>query len=201
MTLRQIRAPDDAQTAAARAAGASEADLSLIDRLKSRAQDFEIARADLQRIGAAVARQNDYDLSMEYARLVSRADSIRSKIGAATTAIDKAVQWSRAALGDLSGQDLGALGVVWLLPGAIILGAIAVIGYWLTDYRKFSARFSEQTRIATELVAGGMDPAAANIEAGRAVAATAPAMFALGGTMTLGLIALVGLVMFANMKR
>lgn len=191
----------DEQAAAARAAGATDADLNLIERLKSRAYDFRIARADLQRLGAAVAKTNDYDAMMEYSRLVNRADSIQTKIGAATTAIDNAVQWARSALGDLTEQQLGALGLVWLLPSAIILGAIAVIGYWLTDYRKFSARFDEQTRIATDLVAGGMDPAAANIEAGRAVAATAPGLFDFGNVATFGAIALVGVLLFLNTRR
>ena len=200
MTLRALSQIDE-QEAAARAAGASDADLDLIAQLKARARDFELARQQLQRLGAAVAKTNDYDLQMQYSRLVDRSESIRSKITAATTAIDNAVRWARGALGDLTGRDLGALGVVWFLPGAIILAAIAVIGFWLTDYQKFAARFDEQTRIAAELVAGGMDPAAANVEAGRAVAATQPGMFALGGGMTLGLIAIVGLVLFANARR
>jgi len=199
--LSALAVVSDEQARAAEAAGATAGDLDLIARLKLRAQDFELARRELQRMGPAIARTNDTALLMEYGRLVERSDRIKSQISAATGAIDKAISWARAALGELSHAELGALGVVWLLPGAVILTALAVIGYWLADYRKFSMRFNEQARIAGELVAGGMDPAAANLEAGRAVAATAPGMFGLGNIATL--VAIVGLALFAfsNVRR
>lgn len=199
--LNSLAVVSDEQAAAARAAGATDADLDLIARLKARAHDFELARQELQRMGAAIARTNDTALLMEYGRLVERSDRIKSQISAATSAIDKAVSWARAALGELSAPELGALGVVWLLPGAVILAALAVIGYWLTDYRKFALRFNEQTRIASELVAGGMAPGAANIEAGRAVAATAPGMFGLGNFATLAAIIGLAVFAFASMRR
>lgn len=192
---------DDAQTRAAKAAGASEADLSLIQRFKSRARDFQLARDELQRMGAAVAKTNDYDLLMEYSRLVDRGNTIAATIEKATRAIDDAIAFARGALGDLTHERLGSLGVVWLLPSAVLLGAIAVVGYWLADYMKFAKRFNEQARIAAELERQGMDPAQAQVEAGRAVGATAPTFFGqLGNAATLVAIAVVGFVLFRNWR-
>ena len=95
--LNSLAVVSDEQARAAEAAGATAADVDLIARLKSRAADFELARQELQRMGAAVARTNDTALLMEYGRLVERSDRIRSQISAATNAIDKAISWARAA--------------------------------------------------------------------------------------------------------
>ena len=166
------------QIEAAVSAGATASDISLIQNLKDRAAEFETARLELVRLGPAVARTNDYELLMEYGRLTARADSIKAKITAATKAIDNAISWGRATFGSEGMSSLSSLGLVWFLPAAVITAAVAVIGYWLSDYFKFARRFTEQNRIAVDLVAQGMAPAEAQRQAAEAVAATSPGMFA-----------------------
>lgn len=165
------------QEDAARDAGASERDLSIIGNLKTRAAEFEAARQELVRMGPAIARTNDYDLMVQYGELVNRADSIKSKINTAMSVIDRSIQMARAAFGSAGMSALSDLGVVWFLPVAVVTAATAVIGYWLTDYLKFSERFKQQARIASELEARGLDPVEAQRQAAEAVAATAPGWF------------------------
>lgn len=197
--ISQVTTADDAQIIAARESGASDSDLSIIANLKERAREFEAARLELTRMGPAVARTNDYDLMVEYGELVNRADSIKSKIATAMQAIDSSIRWARGTFGVSGMATLSSLGLVWFLPAAVIAAAIAVIGYWINDYMKFSQRFDQQARIASELQAQGMDPSEANRQAAAAVAATAPAGFftGLGGNIAIwAALLLVGALAF-----
>ena len=150
---------------AARAAGASSSDLALISKLKAYAAQFTAYRQDLQRRGPAIARTNDYDLMVEYGRLVDRADYIQEKVTAALAAIDSAFRTARSALGLDGLRALSALGVVWLIPVAVIAAAVALIGYWITDYLKFVKRDDARQQIVAQLTAAGMSPIEANRQA------------------------------------
>ena len=192
---------DATKVEAARQAGASEQDLSMIGELVARAQDFEAARQELMRMGAAVARTGDNALMQEYGDLVARADSIRSKIDAATQALDSAIAWARGTFGVSGMQTLAELGA-WFLPIAAITAATAVLGYWISDYVKFSRRFNEQQRIARELQAAGADPVTAQRQAAESVAATSPGVFAGFGGLTapvlLAALLIVGVLIYRN---
>lgn len=193
----------DPTLAAAAEAGASHSDLDLIATLKSRVADFNAARDELQRMGAAVAHAGNVELEREYGRLVGRAEQIQSQIDAALGAVDSALKWARAAIGLEGLRSLSAMGVAWFLPAAVLVGAIAVIGYFLTDYIKFAKRFNEQTRITQELVAAGIDPATAQRQAAETVAAAAPG-FSFGGfsqPLMLGLLATLGVLLWTRYRQ
>ena len=163
--------------ASAKQLGASKADLTLLEQFRNRVETFQRSRAELQTIGAQIARTNDMAAWKEYGDLVARADAIEAKVTAALRAIDSAIAAGRAALGLDGMRALAGLGIVWFIPVAVIAAALAVLGYWLADYAKFRARYSEQQRIAGELVAQGVEPIEAQRQASAAVAAAAPSTF------------------------
>lgn len=152
----------------ARQAGASESDLEVIRQFKERAQDFALSEANLHKLGVAVARMGDAELEKEYGDLVARADWIRSKIQAVTQAIDNAIRTAKSILGLQGLNAVGQLGA-WFIPIAVIVGAVAIIGYWLADYAKFVRKLQEREQIAADLVAQGVDPQAAELQASRAI--------------------------------
>lgn len=178
----------DPHIVAARQYGASSSDISLLATFKQRVAEFQAARGELQRIGAAIARTNDMEAWREYGELVARSDAIEGKVTAALNAIDASLRAVRAAVGLDGLRALSALGIVWLIPVAVIAAALALLGYWLSDFMKFRERFGEQQRVAQELVAQGVDPIEAQRQASEIVAAAAPPPFGA---------AVVGLLKFA----
>lgn len=164
----------DATLEAAAQVGATPSDLDLIAQLQERVGVFQMSRAELQRLGAAVAATTDNDLWQQYGDLVARADSLESTIQGALDAVDSAIRYAKNALGLGAVRRLGGLGIVWLIPVAIIAAAIAALGYWLTDFAKVRARILQQQSIAQQLQAAGVDAAEANRQASAAVAASQP---------------------------
>ena len=193
----------DPHIMAAREYGASSSDVSMLANFKSRVAEFQAARGELQKIGAAIARTNDMEAWRQYGELVARADSIESKVTAALRAIDSTLSAARAAIGLDGVRALAGLGFVWVLPIAIIAAALAVLGYWLSDYAKFAARYREQQRVASDLVAQGVDPIEAQRQASAVVAAAAPRTFgeSLGGVLKFGAILAAGLYVWHLYRR
>lgn len=160
----------DSQVQAAIDAGATAGDVSTLEKFKRASVEFTQERGGLQRLGAQVARFNDYDMSIAYARLVERADTIQNTIGRATSAFDEAVRWTRDVLGLGSVQALGTLGIapaVWVGVVAASATATAIIGKWLLDARSFARNVSERRRIEEQLIASGTPPDQAIVEAAR----------------------------------
>ena len=150
---------------AAAAAGASTSDLNLIATLRAKAATFSANRAELQRLGAELARKsNDYDLLVEYGRLAERATKIQTDVTTALRWADNSIKAVRGVIGLDGMAKLGDLGV-WFLPAAGIAVVLGVIGYWTNDYLKFRVKASEVLRIQRELESEGMDTAAAAREA------------------------------------
>lgn len=195
-------AATDPHVATARQYGASSSDISALASFKARVAEFNAARANLQKIGAAIARTNDMEAWRQYGELVARADGIQSKVSSVMGAIDSAFRTARAALGLDGLRALSGLGIVWLLPVAAIVAAAAVIGYWLADYAKFAKRYSEQQRIAAELVAQGVDPAEAQRQAAQVAAAAAPQGLgeAVGGLLKFAVIIGVGFFVWSRYR-
>lgn len=103
-----------------------------VAELKARAQEFAALFADLQGKAAQAARLG---LSSEYNDLMNRGALIRNSVQSVTSAIDS-IYNSVSNLFGLSGiqrDHLGNLGVIPLIPIAVIVGAIALIVKWLSD--------------------------------------------------------------------
>lgn len=174
----------DEQIAAAEAAGASSSEIEKIALLKERADLFERAMRKLEEWEPYVV---ETELEDEWRALLERGYTLRARLEYVFGKVDEAFRWAKGFVG-LEGAR-GQLGAFWLIPVAIIAAAIAAIGWWLADYRKFAKKFEEQQRIAGELREQGVDPIEAERQAASAVAGTVPGWLApLRGP--LGLIAL-----------
>jgi hypothetical protein len=187
----------DPHVLAAQQYGASSSDISLLRTFKQRVAEFQTARGELQRIGAAIARTNDMEAWKQYGELVARSEAIESKVSAAMRALDASLAAVRAAVGLDGLRALSSLGLVWLIPVAVIAAALAVLGYWLSDFVKFRQRYTEQQRVAQELVSQGVDPIEAQRQAAEVVASAAPPAFGESIAGALKFAAILGVVFFA----
>lgn len=186
------------QIDAAEAAGATSLELSHILNFKRLAAQFADAFQQLGTWGAAV---QGTELEGDYNDLMQRGFAVRDQVASIMNAIDSMVSkvssWFKTivswvpGLGTMRPYELQAMGLVWFIPVAAIVAAIAVLGYWLHDYAKFAKRFAEAQRIAEDLQSQGIAPVEAQRQAAAAVAGTAPGFLSNLGT-PLSLIALVG---------
>ena len=144
-------------------------DQGIIERFKARIAEFQEWFTRLGQVGDRVPPE----MMGEYENLISRGSTIQSTIDTITGGIDKAVSWFKGAFG-LDAVTLakrGQLGAIPLLPVAAISGAMALIGYWITDTMQFIRRMDEFERLRAQ----GVPPD----EAAKAVqtTATAPPLF------------------------
>lgn len=104
-----------------------------VNELKARAAEFMNLFSDLETRQAQAAAAG---LSAEYNNLMSRGATIKARVLQVTNAID-GVYNSVSNLFGLSGfkpgSGLGNLGLIPLIPIAIIVGAIALMVSWITD--------------------------------------------------------------------
>lgn len=143
----------------ARREGMNPDDLSLIEKFRSRVQNFMLALDNL----ASRKRdaQRSPQLATEYATLMRQGSVIKSTIESVSGTIDKVMAFFKGVTG------MSALNVVPLLPIALITGAIAAIAKWTTDAYTFSKKLDEVQR----LEAKGLTPQ----QAADVVARNAPA--------------------------
>lgn len=104
-----------------------------VSELKARAAEFMSLFQDLETRGAQAAALG---LSAEYNELMGRGASIKARVLQVTGAIDS-VYNNVSNLFGLAGykpvSGLGNLGLIPLIPIAIIVGAIALMVSWITD--------------------------------------------------------------------
>ncbi len=146
-------------------------DQGLIERFKARIAEFREVFARLRGIGEQIPAP----MQGEYQDLINRGNTIESTITTVTDGINTAVNWFRGAFGldAVNMAQRGQLGLIPLLPVAAITGALALIGYWITDTMAFMKRVDAMVA----LVQQGYTPT----EAAEAVkeAATKPPIFGL----------------------
>lgn len=116
-------------------------DQGIIERFKARIAEFTSLFSRLSGVGSNVPPE----MRGEYETLISRGTTIQSTIDNLTGGINTAVDWFRGAFGlDAVGMARrGELGVLPLLPVAAISGAMALIGYWITDTMKFIKKMDQ----------------------------------------------------------
>lgn len=116
-------------------------DQGIIERFKARIAEFKSLFSRL----SAVSSQVPAEMQGEYENLVSRGSTIQTTIDTLTGAINKAVDWFKGAFGmDAVGMARqGQLGLIPLLPVAAISGALALIGYWITDTMQFIKKMDQ----------------------------------------------------------
>ena len=114
---------------------------SLLDKFQFSINDF-LAAINSLRYRAQYALK-DPALKAEYDTLMRRASVIQSTINTAKEAINKVTSF-------FNFSGLGEMGVLPLLPIALITGAVAAIAKWTTDAYALSKRLDEVKRLEGE---------------------------------------------------
>lgn len=132
-----------------------------VNELKARAAEFMNLFQDLEaRQGQAMAA----GLMAEYSELMGRGASIKARVLQVTSAIDSvynSVSNLFGLAGYKPGSGLGNLGLIPLIPIAVIVGAIALMVSWITDAynlrNKLAAAQSAGANAAqiTQIASGG----------------------------------------------
>lgn len=137
---------------------------NLVGQFKLRANEFMRIWRSLQSQASVVARFPP--LQTEYSGLNNRAGIIKSMIEKVTRTVDNIMGWFRSVFG-LGGIDtLEGLGILPLLPIAVIVGALTMISKWVADVYIFNKKLAEQVRLERT----GLSPTAA----ARVIQSTAP---------------------------
>lgn len=116
-------------------------DQGIIERFKARIAEFRSLFARLQ----GARDQVPPEMQEDYQGLVDRGSTIQGTVDSITSGINTAVNWFKGAFG-LNAVNLskrGQLGAIPLLPVAAIAGAMALIGYWITDTMQFIQRMEQ----------------------------------------------------------
>lgn len=79
----------------------------------------------------------------EYQRLVERGGWIQSTITTIGAKVDETLAYLRG----LMGNSVQGLGLVWLIPVAVVAGSVALMGSWISDTYQFNKRFEEIHRL------------------------------------------------------
>lgn len=127
----------------------------LITDFKEKARQFWAVWNGLNNKRDVVARQSP-EIKAKYNKLMNDGVGIRSKIEWVTAAIDKAANlygdvksWIMDKFGfdGISDSQLAGMGILPLIPVAIIAAAVAAISYWTNDAYQFNAKLNEIQRL------------------------------------------------------
>jgi hypothetical protein len=102
-----------------------------VDNLKAKAQEFQRVFSQLQTDATNVP----VELKPAYDSLMSRGQWVKNQIQSITSGIDFGFNMfaSNPILHGIRREGMGSLGVVQVIPVAIIVGGVAVLGAWLAD--------------------------------------------------------------------
>ncbi len=120
--------------------------MQAVANLKAKAAQFSVLFAQVEQTGDIVS--NKPALAEQRSKLLLRGITIRTTIEALTRSIDFVVkQWNQF-FGDEPAPD--NLGVIPLVPVAVIASAIAAITYWINDTTKYINRVEEIKRLESQ---------------------------------------------------
>ncbi len=148
---------------------------------------FRQAAAKLEALYASLLQQRDYALARPslagpYQALMARVAPLRAQIAGITNGANRLIGWFR-------NLGLQGLGILPLIPIAVVAAALALITKWSLDARALSQRITEQQR----LEATGVSPErAASIVAQTAIGAGGFFASLAGSAKTVGLVAVLG---------
>lgn len=171
-----------------------------IQKFRNKAAQFWAQWNTLDDMYPTVSRQSPA-IRNEYQSLMDRGSTIRSTVETISGAIDRAAKvyesvrdWVSSTFG-LNGNDINnkvnELGVIPLIPIALIIGSLAAMSKWVSDAYEFNERLKEIRR----LEATGLSPA----EAAAIVERTMDKGF-FGGAGNLVPIALLGVAALMMLK-
>lgn len=174
--------------------------------LISKAQEFTQLWNSLTQL--APAASSDPQLQSDYNTLMARGDYIRSTVQSITQGFDSGADWfnntlatfrNAVGLGEVPRAGvralmrLNGLGILPLVPIAVILAAVAAITYWITDAYTMQGRLN----LAAKVQAAGGNPASI-LNAGSVFGS----MQGISRNLViLGGMALIGLVAWPKLKK
>jgi len=136
-------------------------DVGMLQNFKNKATAFNQKFEKLKTMRSQVA--NYPALNREFNTLVNRGASIKTTISTITGGVDSVVQWFNNLFG--KSDQVNGLGLLPLIPIAIVAGSLVAMGKFATDIFLFQRRFEETKRLEQR----GIKPArAAEIVAGKA---------------------------------
>lgn len=151
------------------AAELSQDEKGVIEQFKDKAREFWALWENLEDQKHTISASAPI-VQNEYADLMARGSTIRTTVEYVTKTIDKAAQmyrsvrdWlaARFGLDGLSASDVdqrvNEMGLIPLIPIAIITAALAAMGKWISDAYIFSERLAEIKRLEKQ----GISPARA----------------------------------------
>ena len=113
-----------------------------IERFRRQAKDFKSRKDHLESQAPRVPPewQNRYD------RLLNQAADTRSKIEAATHAVDSAYRYGQQVYG-LDRDNMNQLGILPLIPWAVVSAGGAAMAYFANDAATFNKKLDELERL------------------------------------------------------
>lgn len=121
--------------------------LNAVAQLKDKATEFK--QLQNQVINTYYLVQYNPELLNEYESLIFKSRIIENTINTMTNGIDYIFKIFNSVFGEET-NDLGNLGLVPLVPVAVILSSIAGITYWINDSLKYLDKVEEVKRIESQ---------------------------------------------------
>lgn len=151
-------------------------DMSWLEKFRQAAIEFRDALASLVSMQSYV--QSRPALKKEYDGLMSTGSTIKATVEYITTTVDKVTGFFSNLFGlgnmPMYARPSSQLGVIPLIPIAMISGAVAVMGKWVRDVYLFERTVSEQKRLESR----GLSPSEASaIVQGNSSAAGGDSLF------------------------
>jgi len=121
-----------------------------VGKLRDKSNEFARVRFDLIENRNMVPRDPRY--INEYNDLVHRSKLIEENVRKVMSGVDYVANLFKSTFGEANAHSMGQIGVIPLVPLAIIGGSVALLSKWLTDAYMFVAKMNK----VKELEASGM---------------------------------------------
>jgi hypothetical protein len=121
------------------------ADKSMIENFRDKARIFIERYEKLKRMDADVRKYPA--LHQEYTALVGKGTTIRNSVRTVTGGIDNVVGWFNSIFGNDQTPQLDGLGLLPLIPVAVVIASVAAMGKWGSDVYLFERRLNEAKRL------------------------------------------------------
>lgn len=125
---------------------------SMMENFRDKAKAFIYRYEKLKSLDADVKKYPE--LRSEYVGLVGRGTKIRDSIRTVTGGIDNVVGWFNSVVGNDKNTQLKGLGLLPLIPVAVVIASLAAMGKWGGDVYMFERRLNEIKRLENT----GMSP-------------------------------------------
>lgn len=134
-------------------AGVTKADSGMMENFKQRALVFSRTLEDLKK-RESIARSNPAEYQ-KYREYVASGENIKRRIQQITGGVDSVVSWFTSLFDGNTARDAGQLGILPLIPIAIITASLAWMGSWIKDALAFNRRMDAIANLESRGVSPG----------------------------------------------